>query len=210
MQSTNPKSILPTLHLIRAGLASGMLTKEEIIAWADKIVLQEEQPDIFFIDLALLSSRSKHHLIEYFGDYLRFDSQRAQGGPLLGLLYQKYTNCTLNLEQTVAALERLCREAVFTDTEEWFIYRIDDFEAAQANIYGSVENIQQDVEHFLKFYQGYSLENIENWADLKQQVARLLEDERQLLEHEWRKQQMLADIKAASVEADGKPWWKFW
>ena len=38
-----------TLHLIRAGLVSGLLTKKEVIDWADNIITLDEQPDIFFI-----------------------------------------------------------------------------------------------------------------------------------------------------------------
>jgi hypothetical protein len=63
MQSTNPQEIITTLHLIRAGLASGLLKKEEVIDWADNIITKDEQPDIFFIDLAMASSKTTNDII---------------------------------------------------------------------------------------------------------------------------------------------------
>lgn len=79
-----PEDISPTQHLIRAGLASGLLTKEEVIDWADKIITNDKQPDIFFIDLALSSSKSVNDLIHCkiqvslggnFGSYMHLSSE---------------------------------------------------------------------------------------------------------------------------------------
>ena len=118
MQTTNPKDMLTTLHLIRAGLASGLLTKEEVVDWADKIITKDEQPDIFFIDLAMSSSKSTNDVIHYISDYLNFDYPAVQGRPLLGLLNNQYTSGRLNLEQTISKLFRLKFEAVFNQREE--------------------------------------------------------------------------------------------
>lgn len=90
MESTNPRDILTTLCLVRAGLASGLLTKEEVIDWADNIITRDEKPDIFFIDLALSSSKSKNDIIQYFNEFLNFEKPAVQRRPLLGLLYKQY------------------------------------------------------------------------------------------------------------------------
>lgn len=87
---TNPKDILERLHLIRAGLASGLLTKEDVIAWADKIITKEDAPDIFFIELSLLGSKSSHEITHYFNDYLNFESPLVNGRALLGLLHDRF------------------------------------------------------------------------------------------------------------------------
>src|SRR5688500_726949 len=153
MKSTNPKDILTTLHLIRAGLASGLLTKEEVVDWADKIITKDEQPDIFFIDLALSSSKSRNDIIYYFNDYLNFENPAIQGRPLLGLLYKQYKNKEFTIEQTVGKLFRLKFEAIFTEREEGYIYPIDnDYDCAKDNIYGTMEDVQKEVDKFLSFY----------------------------------------------------------
>lgn len=205
MQFTNPKDILTTLHLIRAGLASGLLTKEEVIDWADKIITRDEEPDIFFIDLALSSSKSRNDIIHYFSDYLNFEKPAVQGRPLLGLLYKQYRSGQLNIEQTIRILFRLKFEATFTQTEEGFIYSLDnDFDLAQDNIYGSIEVVRKETERFLEFYKDYSIHNFELWQELDKKVDQILEAERKQQEEKYQMQQ------AAVREKRKKRWWKFW
>lgn len=201
MESTNPRDILPTLHLVRAGLASGLLTKEEVIDWADNIITRDEKPDIFFIDLALSSSKSKNDIIQYFNEFLNFEKRAVQGRPLLGLLYKQYISGQLNLEQTVRILFGLKFEVVFTGTEESFIYSIDnEFDLAQDNIHGSIDNVRKKNELFLEIYKDYSIDNFEQWPDLDKNV----EVERQ------RQNELYQMLQAAQQVKNDKPWWKFW
>ncbi len=197
MQSTNPNDILTTLHLIRAGLASGLLSKEEVIDWADKIVVKDEQPDIFFIDLAMSSSKSTNDIIHYINDLLNFDNPAVQARPLVGLLFKQFNNGQINLEQAVSKLFRLKFEAVFNEREEGYIYSLEnDYDCAKHGIYGSLQIVQQDLEKFLSFYKDYSIDNYEDWANLDKVVDSKLEEEYQL---------RLQDIKEET-----KRWWKFW
>lgn len=201
---TNPKDILQTLHLIRAGLASGLLTKEEVINWADKIIIKDEQPDILFIDLALSSSKSVNDIIHYISEYLNFENPAVQGRPLLGLLYKQFSSRQLTLEQTVRKLFRLKFEAVFTEREEGYIYSIDnDFDCAKHNIYGSLEAVYADVDKFLSFYKDYSLDSFEHWLDLDLEVEGKLDKD-------INKQQEEDSIAQVTMQNSSKPWWKFW
>jgi len=201
---TNPKDILTTLHLIRAGLASGLLSKEEVIAWADKIISKDEQPDIFFIDIALLNSKSTKEVLYYFSDYLNFEKPVVPGRPLLGLLYKQFKNQQLNLEQTVRILFRLNFEAIFTDKEESYIYSIDnDFDCAKDNIYGKMEDVEKETDKFLSFYKDYSINNFDHWNDLDKIVEENIEKDYQL-----HKQQI--EIYPQTFVNESKPWWKFW
>jgi hypothetical protein len=159
---TNPKDILQTLHLIRAGLASGLLSKEAVVDWADKIITRDEQPDIFFIDLALSGSKNTNVIIDYFGEYLNYENPVVQGVPLLGLLYQQFSSRQLTLEQTVEKLLQLKFDVVFTEIEESYIYSIDDeFDCAKNNIYGTLEAVNDHVECFLSSYKDCSIDNFE-------------------------------------------------
>lgn len=201
---TNPKEILPILHLIRAGLAAGLLTKEEVIDWADKVITKDEQPDIFFIDLALSSSKSVNDIIYYISDFLNFENPAVQGRPLLGLLYKQFSSKQLTLEQTVRKLFRLKFEAVFTDREEGYFNSIDnDFDCAKHNIYGTLEDVYADVDKFLGFYKGYSLDSFEQWLDLNSEVESKLDEDINRKQEEER-------ITQVNIQNPGKPWWKFW
>jgi hypothetical protein len=204
MQPTNPKDILQTLHLIRAGLSSGLLTKEEVVDWADKIIMKDEQPDIFFIDLALSSSKSINDVSHYFNEYLNFENPTIQGRPLLGLLYKQFSSKQLTLEQTVGKLFRLKFEAIFTEREEGYIYSIDNnFDCAKHNIYGTIESVYAEVEKFLNFYKDYSLDSFEQWQGLDLKVESKLDEDVNFKEEQER-------IRQTILQKVDKPWWKFW
>jgi|SRR5687768_7693684 hypothetical protein len=201
MQLTNPKDILTILHLIRSGLASGILTKEEVVDWADKIVSKEEQPDIFFIDLVLSSSKSTNDVIRYFSEYLNFDNPTVQGRPLLGLLFKQYKSEQINLEQTFSKLFRLKYEAIFSEREEGYIYSIEsNYACARDEIYGTIGEVQNELEKFLGFYKDYSIEGYEQWHDLDKVVELKLEEDYQLQQQQYKEY-----LRGAT-----RPWWKFW
>jgi hypothetical protein len=201
---TNPKDILPVLHLVRSGLASGLLNKEQVVYWADKIITRDEKPDIFFIDLALSSSKSKNDVIHYISDYLNFEDPVIQGRPLLGLLYKQYTTRQINLEQAVSKLFRLKFEAVFTEREESYIYSLEnDYDCAANNIYGTLEDVEVELNKFLNFYKEYSIDNFENWEKLDLTLENEIDKD-----IEWQQEQDRLNQSATIIEE--KPWWKFW
>ncbi|GGK89588.1 hypothetical protein ACD591_21185 [Rufibacter glacialis] len=82
----DPKEYKELLTLFKAGLASGLISKEEVTTWADKIILKDEEPDIFFIELSLVNSNND--CISYLGNFLKSDSL-ANGKAILGLLYKR-------------------------------------------------------------------------------------------------------------------------
>jgi len=204
MQSTNPKDILTTLHLIRAALASGLMRKEEIIDWADKIITKDEKPDIFFIDLALSSSKNTNEILHYFNDYLNFENPAINGRPLLGLLYREFKNGHYNLEQAVAKLFRLKFEAIFNEKEEGNIYSIDDaYDLAKHNTYGTLNDVENELIQFLSLYKDYSIDNFEQWQSLDKILDLKLEQDYE---------RHLEEVKKYnSVKNESKrSWWKFW
>ena len=192
------------MHLVRSGLASGLLTKEEVVDWADKIITKDEKPDIFFIDLALLSSKSKNDIIHCISDYLNFENPVIEGRPILGLLYKQYITRQINLEQTVSRLFRLKFEVVFTEKEESYIYSLDnDYDCAVDNIYGTLEDVEFELRKFLSFYKEYSIDSFEKWQELDLTV----ENE---IDRDIERQQEEDRLKQTTSIVEQKPWWKFW
>lgn len=200
----NPKDILNTLHLIRAGLEIGLLTKEEVIDWAYNIIAKDNNTDIFFIDLALSSSKSTSDIVLYFSDYLNFENPVVQGRPLLGLLYKKFISKEISLERTVSKLYNLIRGTVLTEKEEGYIYSIDDnYHCAIDNIYGTLETVNAEVEKFLSFYKEYSLDSFDQWERLTVELETTIDADINRLQEEDR-------IANKVFPVSDKPWWKFW
>ena len=198
---TDPKNILSVLHLVRSGLASGLLNKEEVIDWVDKIITKDKEPDIFFIDISL--SRNKNDMVHYIGDYLNFENPEIQGKPLLRLLYKQYITRQINLEQTVSRLFRLKFEAVFTAREESYIYSLDnEYDCAVNNIYGTLEDVEIELNKFLGFYRDYSIDSFEKWQEFDFTVESEIDKDIEMQQEEDKL------IKSLNI-VDEKPWWKF-
>lgn len=211
MQNSSLQDLLPTLHLIRAGLSSGLLTKEEVVDWADQIIINDEQPDIFFIDIAMSSSKTVNDLTSYIGNFLNFENPVISGRPLLGLLCKQYRNGSLDIDQAISKLFRLRFEAVFTDQEIGNICVLEnDHDLAKHTVYGSIEQVKSKLENFLSIYQNYSIDNEGEWQNLDQTVDLQLQALNQpkpenVVEHPY-----MEVPETINPKKDTKPWWKFW
>ena len=53
MPQVKPTDFPLLLEVFRDGLALGLISKEEVIAWADQIIIEEDEPDYFFIEVSL-------------------------------------------------------------------------------------------------------------------------------------------------------------
>ena len=61
-------------------------------------------------------------------------------------------------------------------TLNFYIYVIDDsFDCAIQNIYGTIEDVQNETEKFLSFYKDYSANNFDQWNDLDKKVLENLQ-----------------------------------
>jgi len=204
MPNTDPNEIRPLLHLVRAGLAGGLLSKEEVVDWADLIITRDEEPHVFFIDLAMSSNKSVNNIIHFIADFLDFDTAVVSGRPLLGMLYRQYRTNKLDIVQTVDKLFALRYEASFTEQEMDNIYSLEhQFEAAFHGIYGSVQEIELAVAEFLSFYEGFDLGNYPDWSKVELSVDQKID---QLND----RQNQHVPISEKPMVSKPQPWWKFW
>jgi hypothetical protein len=169
----DPKEYKELFTLFKAGLASGLISKEEVTKWADEIILLEDEPNIFFIELSLI--KSKNEGISYLGEHLESDSL-AKGKAILGLLYKRFKEGQ-ELERIVRTMYNLRDEADFTELERGYIYQIDDgFDLANSKIYGSLDNVRQETADFLALYSEYTIENHSRWPELDKRIDSDLEE----------------------------------
>ena len=158
----NPQNILPALHLIRLGLENGFLTESEVIYWADAIIIKDEHPDIFFIELSLLESKSMGDIVRYFNEYLQSEVPTYESKLLLGLIYKEYSSGNWNIGHTITKLFHLKNESLCTPNEIENIYRLDNnYDGVGYNVSCTLEDVKKDLENFLNVYKELSFDNYE-------------------------------------------------
>ncbi len=181
--------------MFKVGLASSLISKEEVTKWADEIITQEAEPDIFFIELSLIKSKSEG--VSYLGSFLDSDSL-ANGKAILGLLYKRLIEGQ-ELERIVRTMYNLKDEVDFTELEKGYIYQIDDgFDLANTKVYGSLDIVRNETLDFLALYADYSIENHTSWSELNKRVVSDLEE-------------MNRTEREKNLKEQKKPWWrKLW
>jgi len=201
MKQTNPTDIIQFIHQMRSGLVVGLITKEEVIEWAESIVTTDKTPDIFFIDLVLLSSKSNNEIINYLGEYLNFDGESFSGRPLFHMLNKRMESKDILLSKVINTLYRIANETKVSDYESYFIYTIEnDHSLAIDNITGELTEIDQRLRYFLRTYKDYTFENFNNWSSLDK-----------VIDHTYRLEKETSEINNESiVENIQRKWWQFW
>ncbi len=56
MTTSKPSDFSLLFEVFREGLALGLISTGEVVAWADRIIIEEDEPDYFFIEIALSKS----------------------------------------------------------------------------------------------------------------------------------------------------------
>ena len=163
----NTQNIIPALHLIRLGLENGFLIESEVIHWADAIIRRDDQPDMFFIELSLLESKSMGDIVRYFNEYLHSEVPTYESKLLLGLIYKEYSSGNWDIGHTISKLLHLTNESLCTPNEIENIYRLDNnYDGVGFNVYCTLADVKNDLENFLNVYNDLSFDNYEasrNW-----------------------------------------------
>jgi len=188
----SPKDFIELLALFRVGLAVGLIDKSEVTKWADGIIMSEEEPDLFFIDLSL--AKSKNEAISIISENVEAGTP-INWKAVLGLLQQRMAEGQ-ELKFIVKAMYHLLDEAELSELERDYIYTIEDFfEMANTKVYGSLDSIRQQTADFLSLYKDYTLANHPDWPELDKQANTGLEQMHRAAIERHEKEQR-------------KPWWK--
>ncbi len=149
---------------------SGLLSKEELMAWTERAINKAVQPDIFFIDLFLLRNKTDKEILHYISEYIDFEEPIVTGRPLLGLLWKRFSENQILLKDAVHILYNLiwAHAAVVTEKEENFMSEIDySYDLATEGYFlGTLEDVKDILITFLTVYKEYTLENLDRWKEL--------------------------------------------
>lgn len=166
---------LPTISYL---LSENLLKKKEIIDWSDKIVLKETEPDIFFIELSLMSSKSTKDIASHLNSYTNTYTSYISGKPVLSFILKKFSNAEIVFPEIIRSLYFLIHETSLSNKEESFIYQLDHtYEIFQyTKDQHLLMSIDKDVLRFLRIYRQYSLPNYENWQTMDADIDRNFDD----------------------------------
>lgn len=88
LNPTNQNEYSIILEVFRIGLINRLIDKREIVTWADKQILEENEPDYRIIELSLVGNKNEKDLLEML--YLQtLENSLVSGRLIFGILYQK-------------------------------------------------------------------------------------------------------------------------
>jgi len=174
MSQFKPSDFSLLLVVFREGLLRGLISKEEIIAWADEIIQAEDEPDYFFIEMSL--SGNTNNLLAILNEYVTASDSVILSRVILGLLYQKLADQTIDIKKVLDVLNQINFNNIITSFENENIYYLDDkrdYIVYSGNDPDYVE-ITKSTTEFLSYYSGFTLTNYDNWTEINQQVEEQL------------------------------------
>lgn len=164
------------LQVFRQGLIKNLILKEEVVSWADEIIVNTDEPDYFFIELSL--SHHKNDLIEAINKNWVETENPVCTRVLIGLIYNKFiVDSDVSTDDMMIAINALT--SLNIDTLTYFemntIYAFEDYEM----FYGLDSfQLHTDAFRFFSLYKSFSLNNYNEWETINIKVEAALKVER--------------------------------
>jgi hypothetical protein len=197
MSPTKPQDFPLLLEVFREGLACGLISKDEIVTWADGIIKNESEPDYFFIELSL--SPDTNSVAEILDQYLSWSKSQIPLRVVFGLTYQKLISDKIDLDTAITFTERTPFRETLTSIEYGSIYDFEEYEMCYPD---NVEGLKEVVVKFLSRYKEFNLTNYDQWPDINKQADEVLREEKakanaayEVFQKKWRKQQVKRKFK---------------
>jgi len=171
MKTTNPKDYIKLIEMFSFTLTKGLLDKEIVIDWADNIINQDSEPDIFIIELSLCGNKSLNDTISLINNYIEQEKSNLSGRVILGFIYRQFLSKKITLRNVIRTIYDLIWTTDLTEKEKNVIYILDnDFDLAQDGGYGSIEIIELDTLKFLEIYRDFQIDNFFDWDMLDETI----------------------------------------
>jgi hypothetical protein len=138
------------------GLRYNIICKKEVIDWADSLIMHENEPDHFFIDLSL--GHDKNSLIDLLYS-LTVPHSSLVARAILGLLHQRLSEGAITMSEAITIIYKLNFSGLLTQTEAQELHHITD------EIWMNEFNDTEVGEKFLGFLCGYKKFEIANYKD---------------------------------------------
>jgi hypothetical protein len=167
MQQTDLKTFIDLLEVFRLGLHTGIIERQVVVEWADRLVMQEETPDYFLIELSLGGRNNINDFIGLLDEYIGESKPEVSKRVILGCLLHQYRSGQLTLQKAIRAIDWLAMCVDYSKEEHSFMAGIDDdFNLADEGICGTFSDMEIFLLRFLSVYRGFNLDNRQDWQKL--------------------------------------------
>lgn len=141
------------------GIRNGLISTKEIKDWADRIVLHEDEPECFFIELSL--SHDKNEMISLLNTISVPENNVIARG-ILGLLYHVLSAGNITAVEAIAIMDKLDSINLLTQTEINYIYGFTDEIWMNDPIIDDNALIENLLD-FLAHYKELEIAKFKNW-----------------------------------------------
>lgn len=148
---------MPMDHRIEAdyylyGIALGIISFDQAISWADKIIEAEDEPDIEIIEVALSRPRGRNGVLEALKEVKGSYNPQIAGAMLLADLYR-----LLKEGDSIKSISRksldVARATQMLDEIRWkFDHVDDDISLAEQGIYADIDHCKTELGNLLLQY----------------------------------------------------------
>lgn len=205
MKTTNPKDFIELLEVFSIALTHELLDKNEVIKWADAIILGDTEPDYFIIELSLSGQKSNNDIVSFLNQYIGHEKPQVSTRVILGFLYRQYLNGHITLKKLVNTVDWIIYETDITDEEKGFMYGLkENYLCAEEGIYGTIKDIEEETLRFLEIYKEFQFDNFKNWKTIDSTINIKVK----ILSEEIRKER--EEVKKIQTGQRKRKWWKFW
>ena len=147
-------------EVLRIGLQIGLFSKTEVIKCADHTIETLDSPSIEIIEVALSSNDKLVDIVSKLKNIKGTYDKKLSVKIIMGLLWKEFM---IN-EENVLKIQPYISDLIHNNCCEGFNY-VDEqlynfneeVKLAADNIYGTLEDISQEIKSFLSPYEDYSL-----------------------------------------------------
>ncbi len=171
----NSEEYLIRLEVFSIALSNGLMSKSEVIKWADNILLETAHPDHLIIELSLLENKNTNEIISTLNGYLKGIKHKISGRIVLGMLYKLYNDKQISFKKVLDTIGWLFWNGNLSQEEENIMEFFDlSYELVEDGILDSVEDVKEEVLPFLEMYKDFDLDNQSNWERINKSVENKL------------------------------------
>jgi hypothetical protein len=174
--TTKLKTVEKLLTLYYYGLKYGIVSKKEIIEWADGIVMHENDPEYFFIELSL-SHDDSELLSLLYSVYVPDNKMVARA--VLGLLYHRLSSGVITADKVIIVLDKPEFFDQLTKVEQKQIFNFTDKIWKDEPIMEN-EELKQNLLSLLVNYKEFEITNYEYWHGINYRIEHLFSPEKNI------------------------------